>query len=128
MKVNLKYDKNTITDTKLEVIQNFINFLNVEFPLKTDIEVNLKNVSDSGMTTGSASHGKIKILCKGRMLIDILRTIAHEWVHEHQYQYNRKKTNQDIGGPDENEANAEAGKLLKVFAKQNPNKEDKMYE
>lgn len=128
MKVNLKYDKNTLTDNKLEVIQNFINFLNKEFPLKTDVDVLLKNVSDQDMTTGSDNHGVIKVLCKGRMLIDVLRTLAHEWVHEHQYQYERKQTKQDIGGPDEDEANAEAGKLLKIFAKENPNKEDKMYE
>ena len=128
MKVNLKYDKNTLTDTKLEVIQNFLNFLNREFPLKKNVDVFLKNHSDSGMTTGSDNHGVIKVLCKNRMLIDVLRTLAHEWVHEHQYQYERKQTKQDIGGPDEDEANAEAGKLLKIFAKQNPNKEDKMYE
>lgn len=128
MKVNLKYDKNTLTDTKLEVIQNFLNFLNREFQLKKDVDVFLKNYSDSGMTTGSDNHGVIKVLCKNRMLIDVLRTLAHEWVHEHQYQYERKQTKQDIGGPDEDEANAEAGKLLKIFAKQNPNKEDKMYE
>lgn len=128
MKINLKYDKNTITDSKLEVIQNFLNFLNKEFPLKKDVDVLLKNYSDGGMTTGSDNNGIIKVLFKGRMLIDVLRTLAHEWVHEHQYQYNRKKTNQDIGGPDENEANIEAGKLLKIFSKQNPNKEEKMYE
>lgn len=128
MKINLKYDKNTITDSKLEVIQNFLNFLNKEFPLKKDVDILLKNYSDGGMTTGSDNNGIIKVLFKGRMLIDVLRTLAHEWVHEHQYQYNRKKTNQDIGGPDENEANIEAGKLLKIFSKQNPNKEDKMYE
>lgn len=128
MKINLKYDKNTITDSKLEVIQNFLNFLNKEFPLKKDVDILLKNYSDGGMTTGSDNNGIIKVLFKGRMLIDVLRTLAHEWVHEHQYQYNRKKTNQDIGGPDENEANIEAGKLLKIFSKQNPNKEEKMYE
>lgn len=128
MKINLKYDKNTITDSKLEVIQNFLNFLNKEFPLKKDVDIILKNYSDGGMTTGSDNNGVIKVLFKGRMLIDVLRTLAHEWVHEHQYQYNRKKTNQDIGGPDENEANIEAGKLMKIFSKQNPNKEEKMYE
>jgi hypothetical protein len=62
------------------------------------------------------------------MLIDVLRTLAHEWVHEHQFQYKRSKGKQDIGGPDENEANAESGKLMKLFAKQNPEKENSLYE
>jgi hypothetical protein len=54
--------------------------------------------------------------------------LAHEWVHEHQFQYKRSKGKQDIGGPDENEANAESGKLMKLFAKQNPEEEKSLYE
>lgn len=128
MKVKLNFNKKDLDENKLKLISNFIHFLNVEFPLKKDITILCKSESDEGMTTGSDNHGVIKVLCKGRMLIDVLRTLAHEWVHEHQYQYERKQTKQDIGGPDEDEANAEAGKLLKIFAKENPNKEDKMYE
>lgn len=128
MEVCIKYSKDKFTKNKIEIIKNFIGFLNREFPLKRDVTIIMKNESDDGMTTGSNKHGTIKVLSKGRMLIDVLRTLAHEWVHEHQFQYNRKRANQDIGGPDEDEANAEAGKLLKIFAKDNPNKEDKMYE
>ena len=109
------------------VIKEFIFFLQKEFPLKDDVTVLFTDKSDDGMTTGSNKLGRIKVLSKGRMLIDIMRTLAHEWVHEHQHQYDRKRTKQDIGGPDENEANIEAGKILKIFAKNNPNNKDKMY-
>lgn len=128
MKVCLKYRKKTINNNKINIIKKFILFLNTKFPLLDDVTIFLTNESQKGMTTGSNKKGTIKVLSKGRMLIDILRTLAHEWVHEHQYQYKRKKTKQDIGGPDEDEANSEAGKLLKIFNKKNPDKEDQIYE
>lgn len=128
MEVCIKFKRKQFTKTKIEVIKNFIKFLNNEFPLIEKVEILFTDVSEDGMTTGSNHKGKIKVLSDGRMLIDVLRTLAHEWVHEHQFQHNRKKSKQDIGGPDEDEANAEAGKLLKMYNKENPNKENHMYE
>lgn len=128
MEVCIKYKKSNLNKTKLMVIKEFIFFLQKEFPLKDNVTVLFTDKSDDGMTTGSNKLGRIKVLSKGRMLIDVMRTLAHEWVHEHQHQYNRKRTKQDIGGPNENEANIEAGKILKMFAKKYPKKEDKMYE
>ena len=128
MEICLKYKKRQIDEHKLMIIKKFVFFLQKEFPLKDDVTVFFTEKSEEGMTTGSNIRGRIKVLFNKRMLIDVLRTLAHEWVHEHQYQYNRKKTNQDIGGPDENEANIESGKILKMFNKKYPHKEDEMYE
>ena len=128
MQVCLKFNRKNLTDSKINVIRKFVLFLNKEFPLKKDVVILFTDKTEEGMTTGSNKLGRIRVLCKGRMLIDVLRTLAHEWVHEHQHQYERKRTKQDIGGPDEDEANSEAGKLLKIFAKHNPNKEKTMYE
>jgi hypothetical protein len=128
MEVCLKFRKKKIDDNKLELIKNFILFLQGEFPLKKDVTVIFTNESEGNMTTGLNKKGTLKVLFDGRMLIDVLRTLAHEWVHEHQFQYKRSKGKQDIGGPDENEANAESGKLMKLFAKQNPEKENSLYE
>jgi len=128
MEVCLKFKKEKINKNKLEIIKNFVFFLNGEFPLKKDITIVFTAKSEGKMTTGSDNKGTLKVLMKGRMFIDVLRTLAHEWVHEHQFQHNRKKGNQDIGGPDENEANAESGKLLKLYTKQNPNDEESLYE
>ncbi len=58
---------------------------------------------------------------KGRALIDIMRSAAHELVHHQQNQ--NKKLNQnvkDIGGPIEDEANAVAGQLIKKFGYAHP--------
>ncbi len=128
MEICLKFRKKKIDGSKLELIKNFILFLQGEFPLKKDVTVIFTNESEGNMTTGLNKKGTLKVLFDGRMLIDVLRTLAHEWVHEHQFQYERSKGKQDIGGPDENEANAESGKLMKLFAKQNPEEEKSLYE
>jgi hypothetical protein len=128
MRVDLKYNKDSLTPVKIDIIQNFIKFLNREYKLEEDLVIRFTNKSEDGMTTGSNKKGLIRVLCDGRMFIDVLRTLAHEWIHEHQHQFDRKKGNQDIGGPDEDEANAEAGRLLKQYNKEFPKKEDKLYE
>lgn len=128
MKVDVKYNKELLTPVKINIIENFVKFLNREYKLKNDVVIRFTNKSEEGMTTGSNKEGLIKVLCDGRMFIDVLRTLAHEWIHEHQHQYNRKNKKQDIGGPDEDEANAEAGRILKQYNKEFPKKEDKLYE
>ena len=128
MKVIFKYDKKNMKPERLEILQNFVNFLNREYKLKNDVTIRFTSKSEEGMTTGSNQEGIIKVLDDGRMFIDMLRTLAHEWIHEHQHQFDRKKGNQDIGGPDENEANAKAGELLKQYNKEFPKKQDYLYE
>jgi hypothetical protein len=81
------------------------------------------------MTTGSRNQkGEIKVLAKGRMMRDILRTLAHEWIHEYQLNVMGRKQGHDIGGINEDEANSIAAKLLKIFEKLHPDKEYMMYE
>jgi len=128
MKVIFKYDKKNMKPERLDILQNFVKFLNREYKLKNNVTIQFTNKSEHGMTTGSNKEGLIKVLNDGRMFIDILRTLAHEWVHEHQHQFDRKKGNQDIGGPDEDEANAESGRLLKQYNKEYPKKENRLYE
>jgi hypothetical protein len=128
MKVIFKYDKKNMKPERLDILQNFVKFLNREYKLKNNVTIQFTNKSENGMTTGSNQEGIIKVLDDGRMFIDILRTLAHEWVHEHQHQFDRKKGNQDIGGPDEDEANAESGRLLKQYNKEFPKKENHLYE
>jgi hypothetical protein len=128
MKVIFKYGKKNMKPERLEILQNFVTFLNREYKLKNNVTIRFTSKSEEGMTTGSNQEGVIKVLDDGRMFIDMLRTLAHEWIHEHQHQFDRKKGNQDIGGPDEDEANAEAGKLLKQYNKEFPKKETYLYE
>jgi hypothetical protein len=63
---------------------------------------------------------KVVVVVKGRLLADILRTIAHELVHVKQMQ-NGQITNPAVdgvtGSPIENEANALAGVLMRNYSK-----------
>jgi hypothetical protein len=59
---------------------------------------------------------------------DILRTIAHEWVHEYQMSVLGRKQGPNIGGRNEDEANALAGNLVKIFEELFPNYREFEYE
>jgi hypothetical protein len=82
------------------------------------------------MTTGSSNDKKneIFVLTKNRLTRDILRTLSHEWIHQYQTQILGRKKDMDIGGKNENEANAIAGILIKKFEKENSSDEPKMYD
>ena len=84
------------------------------------------------MTTGVRMPGhQIFVLSKGRMLVDVLRTLGHEWTHEFQHQKMGLKDTEkikDIGGPEENMANALAGVFTKKFNKKFPNHTNLLYE
>jgi hypothetical protein len=132
MKVCIKSPKSEVNQEQLEVISSFIKFLQSQLPLSSDVEVNLTSNQSITGTTGVRMPGsKMYILAKGRMLIDILRTISHEWVHEYQYQemgLDDKKKIQDIGGPEENMSNVLSGIFIKKFDKQNPDFKERLYE
>jgi hypothetical protein len=56
-----------------------------------------------------------------RNLIDIMRTVAHELTHRKQYEDNRVNGDQAYpGSPVEQEADAVAGYLMKLYGKANP--------
>lgn len=118
-------------EEQINTIKDFIQYLQSELPLSGIIKLNFVEKRNGSMTTGvRRKNSDISILCKGRLLIDILRTISHEWVHEYQFQklgVGEKENIQDIGGPEENMANVLSGIFIKKFQKQNPNKEPLMY-
>lgn len=132
MKVCIKSPKSEVNQEQLKVISSFIKFLQSQLPLSSDVEVNLTGDQSTTGTTGVRMPGsKMYILAKGRMLIDILRTISHEWVHEYQHQemgLDDKKKIQDIGGPEENMSNVLSGIFIKKFDKQNPDFKEVLYE
>jgi hypothetical protein len=130
MKVNFHVNSN-ILKNDFNIIVKFTKFLNKEISLTDDIRIDLVDKKAKDMTTGvRESHHHIKVLCKDRMLIDILRTIAHEWVHEYQHQKMGVKDNdkkKSIGGWGENMSNALSGILIKKFNKYHKELEDKIY-
>ena len=128
MKVSFQYE-NKDFEKYSEFVKKFSKLLQREFPLKNDLKIYFLNKQKGEMSTGARrSDNVIKVLVGDRMNRDILRTLAHEWVHEHQMDVLKRKKGPDIGGRNEDEANAFAGRLVKMFEKENPEMEPLMYE
>lgn len=124
MKVKFVNKENYFSEKEMDAVKEFSKFLQSELPLKTDILISFEKERQEPMTTGvRLPKHKIHILAKNRLLIDVLRTLSHEWVHEFQHQkMGLKDTDkiQDIGGPEENMANVLSGIFLKKFVKNFP--------
>ena len=126
MKVNL-YDKSSgLGSEQINVVQDFLRFCQKNSPLKKDIDIQLLGERFGKMTTGSEILGRIKVLAGGRMLIDILRTVAHEWVHEFARQRNIKLQGFNTVSQ-ENFANSEAGIMIRMYEKSNPQLTELLY-
>ena len=132
MKVCFKGISKFSTPKEIEALKEFVTYLQTELPLKDDVFITFKGGRDIKMTTGvRMPKHQIFVLADKRLLIDILRTVAHEWVHEFQHQKMGLKDNQkvpNIGGPVENMANVLSGIFLKKFNKIFPDYSPIVYE
>lgn len=132
MKVFIKNDKKVLDEEDISIVIKFLKFLQKKMSLSNKIVLSFLSKRNGSMTTGVRKpNGSIDILAGNRLLIDILRTISHEWVHEYQYQImglsEKKGKIKDIGGPEENMANIISGIFIKKFQKQNPKLTKKLY-
>lgn len=102
-----------------------------ELKLSNDVHINFITERDMPMTTGvRMTNHEIYVLSKNRLLIDVLRTLAHEWVHEYQHQkmgLSDETPIQDIGGPEENMASVLSSVFLKKFQKKHPQFEKQLF-
>ena len=129
MKVTITHRNSGIPEKDYKLIDLFLRFLQKQYPLKQDLKIIFLSERTGKMTTGSRNeNNEIKVLTRGRIYRDILRTLSHEWVHEYQRDVLKWKHGSDIGGRNEDMANSEAGALMKMFEKIYPDLEDKMYE
>ena len=124
MKVCLKKTGEFPKKNEILVIKKFLQFLQSQLPLNQEVRITFTDSREIPMTTGvRMPDNEIVVLAKGRLLIDILRTISHEWVHEFQYQKMGVRDDvkiQDIGGPEENMCNILSGIFIKKFEKKYP--------
>jgi len=124
MKVSIKKTDKSLDEKSTSTIKKFLNFLQNKLSLTDDVKFVFVDKRNNGMTTGvRLPNHTIHVLSKGRLLIDILRTISHEWVHEYQHQkmgYKDTDKIQDIGGPEENMSNVLSGIFMKQFQKKYP--------
>jgi hypothetical protein len=111
-----------IPNDKINLVGDFINYCGKNLPIEGDFEIFI--VSDRSKhdieTTAAYHRGEniIKVYGTNRALVDILRSVAHELTHLMQDEQGRLiGTIQDAGGEIEDEANAKAGEIIKLFAK-----------
>ena len=111
---------------------DFCNFCADHFPITGGFKVFV--VDDRELhdipTTAAYHRGRniIKVYGKNRALVDILRSIAHELTHLKQDERGELiGIIQDAGGSIEDEANAKAGEIIKLYAKSDPERR-KIYE
>jgi hypothetical protein len=129
MKVTITHKNSGIPQKDYKLIDLFLRFLQKQYPLNHDLKISFLSERTGKMTTGSRTEdNEIKVLTKGRIYRDILRTLSHEWVHEYQRDVLKWKNGPNIGGRNEDMANSEAGALMKMFERLYPGFEDKMYE
>jgi hypothetical protein len=112
-----------LNDDKKDKLNRFVKFVKDQLELDTVPVISIQNHRKNLKTTANYDYTKdekiIKVCSKGRALVDVMRSIAHEMVHHKQFEDGRLKVQPpDIGGEIEDEANAKAGQYIKMFAKE----------
>jgi len=105
----------------LNKISDFAKFVVKELGIKHPPTIVILATRDGLKTTANYDYAKenkvIKIYGRGRILVDVMRSLSHELNHHKQWEDGRLKVKPpDIGGPIEDESNAIAGRLIKKFA------------
>ena len=113
-----------LKDEQVDVIKQFIKYLTKELDLKElPNKLTLSYNTDEAKSKHTFGYfnpntNSIWLYVKDRNVADILRTLAHEFVHRKQAEEGRIEQNSgDTGSEIENEANAVAGVLLRNFGK-----------
>jgi len=112
-------------ENKDDVIQDFIKFAIDTLELQqvpkitfTDDEELAKNMHSLGMYNPQTDE--LLVVRGNRMIADVLRTLAHELVHRKQNELGQLEPGSGAtGSPVENEANAAAGVLLRLYGAKN---------
>ena len=100
------------------ILKKFLIFLKRELKFAYDIPIILVDdvdFSKNNKTFGMMYPDKIVISIVNRHPIDILRTVAHEYIH-HKQQSEGKRLNGNAGSVSENEANAKAGEIIRKYS------------
>lgn len=110
---------------KKVIVEKFLDFVKDNLGLTKPYKLTLTVNKDGIRTTAVYNHveNTVTVYVKNRALVDVLRSIAHELVHHLQNQRGEldgTKNEGDDGSIWENEANASAGKLIRIFGRQNP--------
>lgn len=118
-----------LNKTSLETVIDFIKFTNGILKIETLPVIHLHTIKKPDMTTGmyDRNHNHIHALVGKRLIVDVLRTLAHELTHRRQDETGSLETQlADSNGLDEmgdintgyeNEAYTLAGNIVKIFCR-----------
>lgn len=121
---DLKVRENT--DQNLQnIVQDFVSFASRHIGFKEPPRIKLikdpKLASMRKSFGGYMPGGRIEINVGNRHIMDVLRTLAHEMVHYKQDMAGELNPNSGEDGSDEeNEANAKAAVVMRLWGKMNP--------
>ena len=114
-----------VNDGTDEIVRDFVDFagdrLGLERPPKIKLIRDPKQAAERKSFGGYMPGGGIEINIGNRHIMDVLRTLAHEMVH-HKQDLNGQlnaRSGED-GSPEENEANAKAAVIMRLWGKMNP--------
>ena len=110
-----------LNEAKEETITDFVRFASQELGLQNEPNIEFVDVRDGDMTTAAycPSDCSMKIYRGNRATFDICRSIAHEMVHQMQDE-NGDVLDGRTGSPCEDEANAIAGRMIRMYGERNP--------
>jgi hypothetical protein len=108
------------------IIEDFVDFCYTQLGLEK--EINLRIRRDPQWSVRNKTFGRydentneLNVGVGGRHIMDILRTVAHEMVHQRQNETQEMPADAGMDGSEyENEANAQAGVLMRKYGKLHP--------
>lgn len=127
LRANTKKLKEDVTREDFgPMLKSFVSFASDKLGIKSLPNVRFKKDSDeyNSFAAYNPASNEVSVQTKGRHPMDVCRSVAHELVHH--WQNENGKIGKNIakegstGSPQENEANAVAGKIMRWFAQTNP--------
>ncbi len=120
----LTEDTSSLDDDTLGIIKSFVQFASGKLGIESEPKIKL--ISDPKQASMRKSFGgymgnRIELNVANRHIMDVLRTMAHELVHYKQDLDGvlRPDSGKD-GSEHENEANAKAAVIMRLWGKMNP--------
>ena len=104
----------------IKLLKQFAKFCQNKMGIRKLPKIRLTTKRDEVKTTAGYKRGiEVIIYTKGRHQVDCYRSLAHELKHHKQWEdqeFTSTEKIQDVGGKYEDEANAVAGQMIKMFA------------
>lgn len=110
--------------SQIKHLEDFVKFVCQELDAPA-VPITLQFKHTGLVTTAAYGDKKINVYAKDRALVDIMRSIAHEYVHLKQdvdgrLEDSNHASNNAAGSDIENEANFKAGEIIRKWGEEHP--------